>query len=91
MTVYVGRARPDRLVEDLISEIGTGETLNCVIERTETPPFFRLTSMRKTSSHEEGGGSNPIENEEQGGTIHTKRHSGEQRQESPKEPRYSPQ
>lgn len=39
--VYVGRARPDRLVEELMAEMGTVETLNCVIERTETPPFFR--------------------------------------------------
>lgn len=33
----------------MMTELQTVETLNCLIERTETPPFYRLTSMRKTS------------------------------------------
>lgn len=37
-----------------MTELQTVETLNCLIERTETPPFYRLTSMRKTSSHSDG-------------------------------------
>lgn len=37
-----------------MSELQTVETLNCLIERTETPPFYRLTSMRKASSHSDG-------------------------------------
>ncbi|XP_042872601.1 protein furry-like isoform X6 [Penaeus japonicus] len=91
--VYVGRARPDRLVEELMAEMGTVETLNCVIERTETPPFFRLTSMRKTSSHGEGGGvggsGTPQEQDpSERGTLHTKRHSGDHH-DLPRE-RYSP-
>lgn len=58
--------------------------MNCVIERTETPPFFRVTSMRKTSSHSDTTGSgmhaelssrSELAIEE--GTIHTKRHSAE--------------
>lgn len=36
-------------------ELQTVETLNCLIERTETPPFYRLTSMRKASSHSADG------------------------------------
>ena len=92
--VYVGHAKPDRLVEELMIEMGTVEILNYVIERTETPPFFRLTSMRKTSSHGEdggvGGSTGTVEacSGERGGTIHTKRHSGDH-QDLPKE-RYSP-
>ncbi|XP_042223634.1 protein furry-like [Homarus americanus] len=91
--VYVGRARPDRLVEELMAEMGTVETLNCVIERTETPPFFRLTSMRKTSSHGEGGGvggsgAPQEQTPSERGTIHTKRHSGDHH-DLPRE-RYSP-
>ncbi|XP_045105728.1 protein furry-like isoform X4 [Portunus trituberculatus] len=92
--VYVARARPERLVEELMAEMGTVETLNCVIERTETPPFFRLTSMRKTSSHGEGGGvggSGTGQQEQAGserGTLHTKRHSGDHH-DLPRE-RYSP-
>ncbi|XP_064103219.1 protein furry-like isoform X6 [Macrobrachium nipponense] len=91
--VFVGRARPERLVEELMAEMGTVETLNCVIERTETPPFFRLTSMRKTSSHGEGGGvgSGGAAQEQapsERGTLHTKRHSGDHH-DLPRE-RYSP-
>lgn len=37
-------------------ELQTIETLNCLIERTETPPFYRLTVMRKASSHSDGTG-----------------------------------
>lgn len=37
-----------------MTELQTVETLNCLIERTETPPFYRLTSMRKASSHSDG-------------------------------------
>lgn len=103
MALYLARARPDRLLEEMMIELQTVETLNCLIERTETPPFYRLTSMRKASSHSDGGangnnGSNGGQNGNNGnsggqnnggntdryadlavekGTIHTKRHSGE--------------
>lgn len=69
-----------------MTELQTIETLNCLIERTETPPFYRLTSMRKASSHSDGGAggvagqSDPASRSElavEKGTIHTKRHSGE--------------
>ncbi|XP_037081227.1 protein furry-like, partial [Pollicipes pollicipes] len=51
VAVYMARARPDQLVEELMAELQTVESMNCTIERTETPPFFRLTSLRKTSNH----------------------------------------
>lgn len=89
-----------------MNELQTVETLNCLIERTETPPFYRLTSMRKASSHSDGnfcvtnfkliynfikivpnvcigpaaGGGNDSRIQDltvEKGTIHTKRHSGE--------------
>ena len=62
----------------------TVETLNCTIERTETPPYFRLTSMRKASSNSESNmlltssrqDLNALGNDgAMKGTIHTKRHS----------------
>lgn len=40
----------------MMVELQTVETLNCLIERTETPPFYRLTVMRKASSHSDGTG-----------------------------------
>lgn len=69
----------------MMLELQTVETLNCLIERTETPPFYRLTVMRKASSHSDGANGvagqsdsssrNDLSIEK--GTIHTKRHSGE--------------
>ncbi|XP_038216903.1 protein furry isoform X4 [Zerene cesonia] len=85
VVLYLARSRPERLLDEMMTELQTVETLNCLIERTETPPFYRLTSMRKaTSGHSDPGtGSQdatgrtcdlaPVEK----GTIHTKRHSGE--------------
>lgn len=46
--------QPCRLLDEMMLELQTVETLNCLIERTETPPFYRLTVMRKTSSHSDG-------------------------------------
>ncbi|KAJ9600360.1 hypothetical protein L9F63_009330, partial [Diploptera punctata] len=85
VVLYLARARSDRLLDEMMTELQTVETLNCLIERTETPPFYRLTSMRKASSHSDGPGGvagqpdsgNRNEIGVEKGTIHTKRHSGE--------------
>lgn len=81
MVLYLARARPDRLVDEMMTELETVETLNCLIERTETPPFYRLTSMRKASSHSDAPAADPANPPRdlgvEKGTIHTKRHSGE--------------
>uniref|UniRef100_T1J0K0 DAD domain-containing protein n=1 Tax=Strigamia maritima TaxID=126957 RepID=T1J0K0_STRMM len=84
VVMYLGRARPERLVDEMMNELQTVETLNCLIERTETPPFFRVTSIRKTSSHSDaasnGTQADATSRSDLGvekGTIHTKRHSGE--------------
>lgn len=58
MALYLGRPRSERLLEELINELQTIETMSCLIERMETPPFFRVTSLRKTSSH--WGESEPV-------------------------------
>jgi len=55
VALYLVRSCPDRLLDELMAELQTVETLNCLIERTETPPFYRLTSMRKASSHSADG------------------------------------
>jgi hypothetical protein len=81
VVLYLARARPDRLVDEMMTELQTVETLNCLIERTETPPFYRLTSMRKASSHSDAPAADPGNPTKdlgvEKGTIHTKRHSGE--------------
>ncbi|XP_055608943.1 protein furry isoform X4 [Uranotaenia lowii] len=82
VALYLARSCTNRLLDELMSELQTVETLNCLIERTETPPFYRLTSMRKASSHSDGpaSGNNDPKVHDVGvekGTIHTKRHSGE--------------
>lgn len=74
----MARSCPDRLLDEIMSELQTVETLNCLIERTETPPFYRLTSMRKASSHSDGPTAGNPDPKLQDGTIHTKRHSGEE-------------
>ncbi|CAH2001764.1 unnamed protein product [Acanthoscelides obtectus] len=85
VVLYLARVQPVRLLDEMMVELQTVETLNCLIERTETPPFYRLTVMRKASSHSDGTNGvagqadstsrNDISIEK--GTIHTKRHSGE--------------
>ncbi|XP_037907815.1 protein furry isoform X6 [Hermetia illucens] len=82
VALYLARTCPNRLLDELMNELQTVETLNCLIERTETPPFYRLTSMRKASSHSDGqtAGINDSRIQDlavEKGTIHTKRHSGE--------------
>lgn len=85
VNLYLARAQPNRLLDEMMTELQTVETLNCLIERTETPPFYRLTSMRKASSHSDGGGGTGGHPDSasrsdlavEKGTIHTKRHSGE--------------
>ncbi|XP_055531189.1 protein furry isoform X3 [Wyeomyia smithii] len=82
VALYLARSCTNRLLDELMSELQTVETLNCLIERTETPPFYRLTSMRKASSHSDGPASSNNDPKVQDvgvekGTIHTKRHSGE--------------
>lgn len=58
VVLYLARSRPERLLDEMMMELQTVETLNCLIERTETPPFYRLTSMRKaTSGHSDGAGT----------------------------------
>lgn len=52
--LYMARVQPPRLLDEMMVELQTVETLNCLIERTETPPFYRLTTMRKASSHSDG-------------------------------------
>merc|ERR1712183_938591 len=62
-------------------ELNTVETLNCSIERTETPPYYRLTSLRKASSNSEEKvhltSSRQDLSASTSGTLHTKRHSQE--------------
>ena len=70
MAVYMARVRPDQLVEEMMMELQTVESLNYTIERTETPPFFRITSLRKTSNHSGRCAVNPVN---AGGWVRTAR------------------
>jgi hypothetical protein len=58
--LYLGRAQPVRTLDEIMLELQTVETFNVIIERTETPPYYRLTNLRKASSNLEtnnaGGG-----------------------------------
>jgi hypothetical protein len=58
--LYLGRSQPVRTLDEIMLELQTVETFNVIIERTETPPYYRLTNLRKASSNMEtnnaGGG-----------------------------------
>jgi hypothetical protein len=41
----LGRAQPVKTLDELMVELQTVETLNCMIERTETPPFYRFCAL----------------------------------------------
>lgn len=51
--IYLFRIQPLKLLEDLMAELQTAESLHWLVERTETPPFYRLSHVRKTSSYSE--------------------------------------
>lgn len=78
---YLGRAKPEKLVDELMAELQTVETLNQTIERTQTPPFYRLSSLKKagmnanTTDDEKLGCSQAADNLLEKGVLHTKRHS----------------
>ncbi|XP_052278154.1 protein furry-like isoform X3 [Dreissena polymorpha] len=77
---YIGRARPERLVDELMAEMQTVETLNLNIERTQTPPFFRLSVIRRpmvpmNTTDDEKMESHVTDLTLEKGTLHTKRHS----------------
>ncbi|XP_053400043.1 protein furry-like isoform X2 [Mercenaria mercenaria] len=77
---YIGRARPERLVDELMAELQTVETLNLNIERTQTPPFFRLSVIRRptivpNTTDDEKLESHVANLALEKGTLHTKRHS----------------
>ena len=44
--VYLGRAKPERLVDEMMNELRTIEALTFNVERTQTPPYFRLCVRR---------------------------------------------
>ena len=79
--LYLGRAQPVKTLEEMMVELQTVETFNCNIERTETPPYYRLTSLRKASSNSDEKvhltSSRQDLTMSTSGTIHTKRHAQE--------------
>jgi len=88
--LYLGRSQPVRTLDEIMLELQTVETFNVIIERTETPPYYRLTNLRKGSSNLENnnvgreletigivpGSKTDLTIEK--GVIHTKRHSQEE-------------
>ncbi|KAK7496521.1 hypothetical protein BaRGS_00012173, partial [Batillaria attramentaria] len=80
VVTYLGRAKPEKLVDELMNELQTVETLNMSIERTQTPPFYRLSQMRKSpaannTTDDEKLVSQESDTQLQKGVLHTKRHS----------------
>ncbi|XP_071438579.1 protein furry [Hetaerina americana] len=75
VVVSLAHARPDRLLEELLGELQAVETLSWLIERTQTPPFYRLTSLaRKASSSQSEHGGNIVSATAQSSTHHGSLH-----------------
>ena len=76
---YLGRAKPERLVDELMNELQTVETLNMTIERTQTPPYFRLSHQKKSTTTPNTTDDeklvSQVDTPLEKGTLHTKRHS----------------
>lgn len=81
VVIFMARSKPERLIDEMMTELQTVESLNCLAERTEAPPFFRVTSIRKGSGHSDDDNGVNSESCPSGsvtfeqGTLHTKRHS----------------
>ncbi|BFZ15206.1 hypothetical protein BsWGS_18245 [Bradybaena similaris] len=80
VVMFLGRAKPEKLVDELMNELQTVETLNVNIERTQTPPYYRLSSIKKVatmvnSADDEKQISPPLDYQLEKGILHTKRHS----------------
>lgn len=63
-----------------MAELQTVETLNLNIERTQTPPFFRLSVIRRQAIIPNTTDDEKLESQVtditlEKGTLHTKRHS----------------
>lgn len=66
-----------------MAELQTVETLNLNIERTQTPPFFRLSVIRRplivpNTTDDEKLECHTTDIALEKGTLHTKRHSANQ-------------
>ncbi|OQR78358.1 protein furry-like [Tropilaelaps mercedesae] len=74
IVLYMARTASEGLIDELMAELQVVETLNAHVERTEAPPFYRLTRKGSSNNSEE---EKRIELEQERGTIHTKRRSAE--------------
>ena len=51
--VYLGRAKPEQLADEMMNELRTIEPLTHTVERTHTPPYFRLCVRRAPNSSDD--------------------------------------
>ncbi|CAH1777850.1 unnamed protein product [Owenia fusiformis] len=83
--VYLANSKPDKLIDDIMNELQTVESLTYNVERTQTPPFYRLTTIKKamTSPEVQKRNGHPC-NEEvlEKGVLHTKRHSTDEKEDT---------
>nr|AOV18883.1 furry [Lymnaea stagnalis] len=91
VVTYLGRAKPEKLVDELMNELQTVETLNVNIERTQPPPYYRLSSIKKVVSGanaaDDGKQFSPPPDYQEKGILHTKRHSANEEVQHESTPR----
>ncbi|XP_055333456.1 protein furry homolog-like isoform X2 [Paramacrobiotus metropolitanus] len=74
---YMARARPERLIDHLIDDLQSIENVCVTVEKILTPPFFRVTGVRKLPVSGIVSDKRMLTDEFTSGTIHTKRHVNE--------------
>ena len=55
--VYLGRAKPEQLADEMMNELRTIEPLTHSVERTHTPPYFRLCVRRAQNNSDDDADS----------------------------------
>ena len=49
MMTYIGRAKPQKLMDELMKEMLSIDAVNTSVERTDEPPYFQLFDQTKSS------------------------------------------
>ncbi|KAH7643209.1 furry-like protein [Dermatophagoides farinae] len=76
IAIYLARAQPERVIDELMADLQAVELLSFNAERTEAFPYFRIVHRKCSATHlDDNDYCNNNNNNHGNGTLHTKRHS----------------
>lgn len=87
IAIYLARAQPERVIDELMTELQAVEFLSFNAERTEAFPYFRIINRKCSATHLDDDNGNNVhaviqnrksdgkETHTEVGMLHTKRHS----------------